>query len=70
MDKPFSAYNGSEPYIFIGYAHADAEAIYPEIRRLKDAGFNIWCDEGISPGTIWHDELAERLADVQAIERC
>ena len=48
VDKLFPAYNGSEPYIFIGYAHADAEAIHPEIRRLKDAGFNIWYDEGIS----------------------
>jgi hypothetical protein len=61
MERPFPAYTGDEPYIFVSYAHEDAELVYPEIQWLKDQGFNIWYDEGISPGSEWHQELADRL---------
>ena len=64
MDKPFPAYQGDQPYVFVSYAHADTELVYVELARLTDQGFNIWYDEGISPGTVWRDELA------RAIERC
>ncbi len=51
MDRPFPAYKGDEPYIFVSYSHEDDGFVYPEIRWLKDQGFNIWYDEGITPGT-------------------
>ena len=51
MERPFSAYIGDDPYIFVSYAHEDAELVYPELTRLKDQGFKIWYDEGISPGS-------------------
>jgi TolB-like protein len=35
--------------------------VYPEIRWLKDQGFNIWYDEGLSPGSEWHTALAESI---------
>ncbi len=57
MEKPFPAYRGDEPYIFVSYAHTDTASVYPEIARLTGQGFNIWYDEGISPGTVWRDEL-------------
>ncbi len=57
MDKPFPAYDGDEPYVFVCYAHNDADIVYPEIRWLRDQGVNIWYDEGISPGA----EFPERL---------
>jgi len=63
MDRPFAAYTGEDPYVFVSYAHEDVEAIYPELSRLSEAGFNIWYDEGIPAGTSWRDELAESLAD-------
>ena len=44
MEKPFAAYQGDEPYIFVSYAHEDSEVVYPEIQWLKDQGFNIWYD--------------------------
>lgn len=62
MEAPFSAYVGDGPYIFVSYAHEDGDLVYPELERLKAEGFNIWYDEGIAPGSIWRDELAERLA--------
>lgn len=62
--RPFEAYRGGEPYVFVSYAHADAATVYPDLSFLKEAGFNIWYDEGISPGSRWTSELAD------AIENC
>ncbi|GMR14956.1 MAG: hypothetical protein BMS9Abin30_0570 [Gammaproteobacteria bacterium] len=59
MDKPFPAYDGDEPYVFVCYAHDDSKIVYSEIRWLRDQGINLWYDEGISPGA----EFPERLGD-------
>ena len=64
MERPFPAYEGDEPYIFVSYAHDDAGLVYAEITQLKDAGFHIWYDEGISPGSEWTEALGN------AIKRC
>ena len=64
LSKPFEAYQGNDDYIFVSYAHSDAQSVYPDFTYLKDAGFNIWYDEGISPGSRWTSELAS------AIENC
>ena len=34
---PFPAYHGSEPYIFISYAHLDATKVYSEITTFHTA---------------------------------
>jgi hypothetical protein len=61
VERPFPAYKGDDPYIFVSYAHEDAALVYPELTRLRDQGFNIWYDEGISPGSTWRDEVALAL---------
>lgn len=61
MKKPFRAYSGDQPYIFVSYAHEDSSAVYPEMKWLQDQGFNVWYDEGISPGTVWRTELADSI---------
>lgn len=61
MKRPFAAYRGDDPYIFVSYAHDDAALVYPEITRLKEHGFNVWYDEGIAPGLTWRDEVALAL---------
>ena len=61
MNKPFRAYSGDLPYIFVSYAHEDSNAVYPEMKWLQDQGFNVWYDEGISPGTVWRTELADSI---------
>ena len=58
---PFPAYWGNEPYLFISYAHADAQMIYKEIVKFHNQGYNVWYDEGISPGNEWTDDIAEAL---------
>ena len=61
MEKPFKAYAGDEPYVFVSYAHADADAVYPEIVWLHEQGFNVWYDEGIEPGSVWREALAQAI---------
>src|SRR5512143_3372053 len=58
---PFPAYNGDGPYIFVCYAHADAESVYPLLSWLHQQGVNIWYDEGISPGELWRSEVAHAI---------
>ncbi len=61
---PFPAYKGSEPYIFVSYAHLDSAMVFDEIRGFNENGYKVWYDEGISPGNEWTDEIAE------ALEKC
>lgn len=63
LKKPFEAYRGDGPYVFVSYSHKDTEAVFIELVRLKKLGFNVWFDEGLSPGSRWSDELAERIAN-------
>ena len=64
IKPPFEAYHGDRPYIFVSYAHADSAKVYAELVWLKGQGYDIWFDEGISPGHDWPEELAA------AIEGC
>jgi dienelactone hydrolase len=57
VDRPFPAYDGDGFYVFVCYAHADSDIVYPEISWLRDHGINVWYDEGITPG----EEFPERL---------
>lgn len=58
---PFPAYHGDEPYIFISYAHADHEIVFPLIKEFHDRGYHIWYDEGIAPGNEWTADIAKAL---------
>lgn len=60
MNQP-RAYEGTEPYIFVSYAHKDSEAVLPIIAALQDRGFRIWYDAGIEAGTEWPEYIAEQL---------
>jgi subtilisin family serine protease len=61
VPPPFAAYDGKDPYIFVSYAHADAEAVFAELVQLRQWGANLWYDEGIDPGNEWPEEIAEAL---------
>lgn len=60
-DAPFVAYGGDEPYLFASYSHRDSGTVLPIISRLHDAGYRIWYDEGIDPGSEWPEMIAQRL---------
>ncbi len=63
MSRPFKAYLGKDPYIFVSYAHKDKEIVYEEIKRMYDLGYRIWYDEGITPAKKWSDEIADAIDD-------
>ena len=58
---PFEAYSGEEPYLFVSYSHQDAHLVYPEIIELRDAGYNIWYDEGVAASNEWPEEIANAV---------
>ncbi|MCZ6617571.1 MAG: TIR domain-containing protein, partial [Gammaproteobacteria bacterium] len=61
MERPFHAYKGDGPYVFVSYSHKDVSAVHPELTWLRDCGFNVWYDEGIEAGAEWSEELASRI---------
>ena len=67
MQRPFPAYQGTDPYIFVSYAHTDAAIVFPELRWIREHGFNVWYDEGISPGSRWTDDLASRIRNASTV---
>ena len=54
-------YEGKEPYIFISYAHKDAEIVMPIVEGLQSRGFRVWYDKGIEVGRDWGDYIAEHI---------
>jgi hypothetical protein len=64
LSRPFPAYLGDEPFVFVSYAHKDREAVFAELARLRQMGCRIWYDEGIRPGGEWPEEIEA------ALERC
>ena len=61
MDKPFPAYEGDEPYVFVCYAHDDEATVFPDMQWLREQGINLWYDEGISGGKVWRAEILKAL---------
>jgi hypothetical protein len=62
---PIEAYRGSKPYIFASYSHKNMKEVFPVIRKLADARFRIWYDEGIEPGNEWPEEVGKALTGCQ-----
>jgi len=54
-------YEGSEKYIFVSYCHKDRRFVFPVIEYLNKAGYRVWFDEGIDPGTEWPEVIANHL---------
>lgn len=67
MDRPFPAYKGDGPYIFVSYSHRDSASVFPELEWLKASGINVWYDEGIEAGTEWREELAKAIESARLL---
>lgn len=67
MAGPFKPYEGSEPYIFISYAHADERAVMEIVSNMHDRGYRIWYDEGIEVGSEWTECIASHLYDAHLV---
>ncbi len=60
LNRP-DAYTGPDPYIFVAYSHRDAAEVYGEIHELQAHGINVTYDDGISPGSVWSNVIADRI---------
>lgn len=56
-----TVYQGTDPFIFVSYSHANTPIALDFIRRLQKAGFRVWYDGGMEPGEIWLEKLPANL---------
>ena len=59
--------DGSQPYIFISYAHANEQAVHEVLESLDQRGFRFWYDEGIEAGSEWPESIARRLSGADLV---
>jgi len=64
---PPVADKGDAPYIFVSYAHKNADTVRVHIEKLRSAGFRLWYNEDIAPGTEWPEETATALAGASCV---
>ena len=55
-------YNGNEQYIFISYALEDKFAVFPDIKRFQDMGYNVWYND--------QDEFDSNAKYLNALKNC
>jgi hypothetical protein len=67
MERPFEAYKGDEPYLFVCYSHEDSVVVYPELQWLHEQGVNVWYDEGISAGSNWLARIGDSLTNASHV---
>lgn len=67
MPKKPIAYRGSEPFVFVSYAHADKELVDPLISGLQERGLRVWFDDGLDVGDIWEEVLADHVEQCSAM---
>ena len=60
-------YEGTYDYLFVSYAHADADRVMPIIKRLSDDGVRIWYDDGIEIGSSWDDNIAHHIRHAKGV---
>lgn len=58
----FTPYEGTEPYIFVSYAHVNSPDVMRVAADMHSRGYRIWYDEGIEVGSEWPECIAEHLA--------
>ncbi len=51
----------NEPFLFISYAHKDAERIKPFFKILEDNNFRYWYDEGLPSGEDYSGQIGRHI---------
>jgi hypothetical protein len=55
-----------DSFVFVSYAHQDAEVAFPIIERVAAGGYALWYDKGISISSTWTDEIAIAIMKCKA----
>jgi len=63
MKNELNVYEGNEPYVFVSYAHKDTDIVLPIVDKMMQAGYRIWFDDGIAPGSEWPEYIAQHLGN-------
>ncbi|MGA2762264.1 MAG: toll/interleukin-1 receptor domain-containing protein [Spirochaetia bacterium] len=65
VKPPIEAYSGSKPYLFASYSHKNMKEVFTIIKKLAEARYRVWYDEGIEPGNEWPEEVGRALTSCQ-----
>lgn len=61
-------YNGTEPYLFVSYAHKDDQQVFQLLRQLSDKGVRLWFDrKGIPSSVDFTEFIAQRILDCSKV---
>ena len=60
-------YNDAHRFAFASYSHGDSMVVYDYIRRLIDAGVNIWYDREIPGGEQWEEIVGEHILNCDVV---
>jgi len=55
------AYNGTDKFAFVSYAHNDSGTVYPIIEHCNRRGLHLWYDDGIKPGRNFSQVIAAHI---------
>ncbi len=61
LQKYESCKNMDEPFIFVSYAHADAQLVKPFFDVLENNHFRYWYDEGLPSGVDFYYQIARHI---------
>ena len=60
-------YEGTRPYVFVSYAHADGEKIFPVFQKLiSEYSYRLWYDSGLHSGDDWSQKLTSKIENATA----
>ena len=54
-------YQGSDPYVFLSYSHANKTKAHELIAFLQFNGVRVWYDAGIPYGSNWRNVIADKI---------
>jgi hypothetical protein len=60
-DVIFARSAAERPFLFVSYARADSERVYPVVEALQQKGVSVWMDRSLTTGNDWVSELEARL---------
>ncbi len=66
-DVIFARSAAERPFLFVSYARADSERVYPMIEALQQKGVSVWLDRSLTTGNDWVSELEARLIRCRAV---
>ena len=66
MSKELTAYEGTEPYIFVSYSHRDTMQVCRVMKIIEREKFRFWYDDTMEIGEDFREELRTRIENCSA----